>query len=88
VHRITPDTPPARMSTHAEIRVIKNTKNTKGATLYVARLKAQDEHGLAKPCCWCMNHILDANISRVVFTTNDLAGGSFYTDMISWNHAV
>lgn len=84
VHRITPDTPPERMSTHAEIRVLKNTKTTKGATLYVARLKAQDEHGLARPCVWCMSAILDAGISRVVFSTNDGNGSSFYTDMISW----
>lgn len=85
VHRITPDTPPARMSTHAEIRVIKNTKNTKGATLYVARLKARDEHGLARPCVWCMSTILEHDISRVVFTTNDGIGSSFYTDMVSWS---
>lgn len=84
VPRITPNTPPNRVSTHAEIRVLKNTKNTNGATLYVARLKSKDEYGLAKPCVWCLNHILDAGIYKVVFTTNDSTGGSFYTDMISW----
>lgn len=83
VARITPNTPPNRVSTHAEIRVIKNTKNTKGATLYVARLKSKDEHGLAKPCIWCLEHIMDAQIARVVFTTNDSNGASFYTDMIT-----
>jgi tRNA(Arg) A34 adenosine deaminase TadA len=82
--RITPDTPPNRVSTHAEIRVLKNTKNTKGATLYVARLKSKDEHGLARPCAWCMSAILEHEISRVVFTTNDSFGSSFYTDMVSW----
>jgi tRNA(Arg) A34 adenosine deaminase TadA len=85
LNRITPDTPPNRVSTHAEIRVLKNTKNTKGATLYVARLKSQDEYGLAKPCVWCLNQILDAGISRVVFSTNSTTGSSFYTDMITWN---
>lgn len=83
VARITPNTPPNRVSTHAEIRVLKNTKNTKGATLYVARLKSKDEHGLAKPCIWCLNTILDAGISKVVFTTNDGNGAAFYTNMIT-----
>lgn len=84
VHKITPDTPPNRMSTHAEIRAIKNTRNIKGATLYIARLKSQDEYGMAKPCVWCMKTIIDAGISKVVFTINDGIGSSFYTNMISW----
>ena len=83
--RITPDTPPNRVSTHAEIRVLKSTRNTKGATLYVARLKSKDEYGLARPCVWCMNTIINAGIAKVVFTTNDTDGGSFYTNMITWN---
>lgn len=83
--KITPSTPPNRVSTHAEIRVIKNTKNTTGATLYVVRLKSKDEYGMAKPCIWCMNTILNAGISKVVFTTNDNMGGAFYTNMITWN---
>lgn len=83
--RTTPDTPPNRVSTHAEIRVLKNTKTTKGATLYVARLKSEDQYGMAKPCIWCLNQILDAGISRVVFSTNATVGSSFYTDMITWN---
>lgn len=85
--KITPNTPPNRVSTHAEIRVIKNTKNTQGATLYVARLKSKDEYGLAKPCVWCLNSILDAGIYKVVFTTNDNIGAAFYTDMITWNES-
>jgi deoxycytidylate deaminase len=40
---------------------------------------------MAKPCIWCLNHILDAGISKVVFTTNDNIGSAFYTNMISWN---
>lgn len=83
--KITPSTPPNRVSTHAEIRVIKNTRNTKGATLYVARLRSKDIPALSKPCSWCMQEIVEAGISRVVFTTNDSCGSSFYTDMIEWN---
>lgn len=82
--KITPSTPPNRVSTHAEIRVIKNTRNIRGATLYVARLRSQDIPALARPCSWCMQEILDAGISRVVFTTNENIGSSFYVDMISW----
>lgn len=82
--KITPDTPPNRMSTHAEIRALKSVKNVQGATIYIARLKSQDECGLAKPCIWCMNHMIDAGISKVVFTTNNSAGSSFYTNMVTW----
>ncbi len=82
--KITPSTPPNRVSTHAEIRVLKNTRNVHGATLYVARLRSQDIPALAKPCSWCMQEIIDVGISRVVFTTNDEIGSSFYTDMITW----
>ena len=82
--KITPSTPPNRVSTHAEIRVLKNTRNVRGATLYVARLRSKDIPALAKPCSWCMQEILDSGISRVVFTTNNELGSSFYTDMITW----
>lgn len=82
--KITASTPPNRVSTHAEVRVIKNTRNTHGATLYVARLRSEDIPALARPCGWCMQNILDAGINRVVFTTNDQIGSSFYTDMITW----
>jgi len=88
VPRISPSTPPNRVSTHAEIRVLKNTRNVRGATLYVARLRSKDIPALARPCSWCMQEIIDAGISRVVFTTNTDTGSSFYTDMITWtdNH--
>lgn len=82
--KITPSTPPNRVSTHAEIRVLKNTRNARGATLYVARLRSKDIPALARPCSWCMQEIIDAGISRVVFTTNNQLGSSFYTDMITW----
>ena len=82
--KITPLTPPNRVSTHAEIRVIKNTRNLRGATLYVARLRSQDIPALARPCSLCIQEIINAGISRVVFTTNNNVGSSFYTDMITW----
>lgn len=83
--KITPDTPPKRVSTHAEIRAIKGVKNTEGATLYVARLSAEGSTALSKPCVWCMERILEAGISKIVYTDNDGGGVAFYTDMITWN---
>lgn len=84
IPRITPDTPPNRCSTHAEIRVIKNTKNTDGATMYIARLLLNNNTAMAKPCVWCLEHIIEAGISRVVYTENNNSSSSFYTDMITW----
>jgi len=86
VPKISPSTPPNRVSTHAEIRVLKNTRNVRGATLYVARLRSENIPALARPCSWCMQQIAKAGISRVVFTTNDGVGSSFYTDMITWKN--
>lgn len=84
IHRITPDTPPNRCSTHAEIRVIKNTKNIQGSTIFIARLLSNDTIALAKPCVWCLEHIINAGISRVVFTQNNNSASCFYTDMVIW----
>jgi len=86
VPRITPDTPPKRCSTHAEIRVLKNVKNTLGSTIYIARLLLDDTIAIAKPCVWCLESIINSDVSRVVFTCNDNTSDSFYTNMISWNH--
>jgi len=86
--KITPDTPPKRVSTHAEIRTIKGVKNTQGSTIYIARLSAEGNTALAKPCVWCMEHIINAGISRVVFTDNDGGGISFHTDMITWDRRI
>lgn len=82
--RITPDTPPDRVSTHAEIRVIRNSKNIKGSTLYVARLLSNDQTALSKPCVWCLEHILNAGIYRVVYTTNNVDPISFLTSSVVW----
>ena len=83
--KITPDTPPKRVSTHAEVRTLKGIKNTQGATIYIARLSSDGSTALSKPCVWCMGHVLDAGISKVVFTDSNDGGMGFYTDMITWN---
>jgi tRNA(Arg) A34 adenosine deaminase TadA len=77
-------TPPNRWSTHAEIRALRSASDTKNATLYIARLAKNGDHASAKPCAWCMEHIITAKISRVVYTMNDDEHSSFYTEMISW----
>lgn len=82
--KISPNTPPKRVSTHAEIRAIKGVKNTVGATMYIARLSSEGATALSKPCVWCLQHIIDAGISRIVYTDNEGHGVSFRTDMITW----
>jgi tRNA(Arg) A34 adenosine deaminase TadA len=84
VPRITPDTPPQRCSTHAEVRVLKSTKNTQGSTLYVARLLLNGEVAMAKPCVWCLETIISSGVSKVVFTIDDYRADSFYTNIIEW----
>lgn len=80
-----PSTPPNRWSTHAEIRALRSSPETKDATLYVARLAKNGSYATAKPCAWCMEHIITAKIARVVFTLNDNDSSSFYTEMVSWS---
>lgn len=83
-HKRSPYTPPNRWSTHAEIRALRSSPDTKGATLYIARLAKSGDYATAKPCAWCMEHIITAKIDRVVYTLNDNNYSSFYTEMISW----
>jgi tRNA(Arg) A34 adenosine deaminase TadA len=78
-----PSTPPNRFSTHAEISAMRLASDTTGSTLYIARLDKYENTVLAKPCAWCIQKILQANVYRVVFTTNE-APMSFYTDMVTW----
>jgi len=79
-----PYTPPNRWSTNAEIRALRSASDTKDATLYVARLSKSGDVALAKPCAWCMEHIITAKISRVVYTIDNNNCSSFYSQMISW----
>lgn len=77
-------TPPNRWSTHAEIRALRSASETSGATLYVARLSKNGNIACARPCAWCMEHIITAKISKVVYTDSHNNSSSFYTEMISW----
>lgn len=58
---------------HAEAAVLRMARTqAQGATLYVARvLKDPREYGNAAPCSRCMLKMIDAGVSRVVFTSED-----------------
>lgn len=87
LNKISPLTPPRRFSTHAEIRAMKVARrsNTVGATIFVARLDAQEDHALAKPCAWCVEHMIAMNINKVVFSIDNDYASSFYLNTVSWN---
>lgn len=57
---------------HAEASVLRMVGDrAHGATLYVARvLKDSVSNGNAAPCSRCMLKMIDAGVSRVVFTSN------------------
>ena len=87
LNKISPFTPPRRFSTHAEIRAMKVARrsNPSGSTIYVARLDSQEDHALAKPCAWCVEHMLAMNINRVVFSVDSSEASSFYLNTVTWN---
>ena len=79
-----PATPPYRESIHAEVVAIRNAKITEGGTLYVARLSSLDHMAVAKPCEYCVEHMLENGIQRVVFSVSNNHAESYYLDTISW----
>jgi tRNA(Arg) A34 adenosine deaminase TadA len=80
-----PSTPPKRFTTHAEIRALKAASNPKSSTIYVARLGKKGDITLARPCAWCLQYMIDAGVSRVVYTKRGNCSSSFYLNMVSWN---
>lgn len=66
---------------HAEVSALRRLRRSarseggaqvaKGATLYVARLKANGTFGAAAPCARCMNAIIRAGVARIVTTCDD-----------------
>jgi deoxycytidylate deaminase len=90
ITRRSPRTPPNRFSTHAEIAAINLSSDCDKATLYIARLNNSDQYSISKPCAWCLQKIIEAGISRVVFTLDyknsyEDSISSFYLDDVSWN---
>lgn len=84
IPKISPSTPPERVTTHAEIRALKNSSTTKGVTIYVARLDKLDRPTMAKPCGWCMQVMLESSVHRVVYTTKDVSAKSFCLSSVRW----
>lgn len=79
-----PDTPPYRESVHAEVNAIRMAKNPDGTTVYVARLDSKGRLALAKPCEYCVDHMLANGVQRVVFSINNTDANSFYLDSVNW----
>lgn len=88
LNKISPLTPPNRFSTHAEIRAMKVARRShpSGSTIFIARLDANEQHALAKPCAWCIEHMLSMNINKVVFTVSEQLSSSFYLNSVTWNN--
>jgi deoxycytidylate deaminase len=55
-------------SIHAEVDAIKKTNNTKGATIYVARVNSQGEQLISKPCNNCYKKIKQSGIKKIIYT--------------------
>lgn len=66
------------MGMHAEVAAIHGLeyKITKGAILYVVRLRKNNTIALSKPCSSCQWYIGNVGIKRVIYSTDD---GSFNT---------
>lgn len=79
-----PSTPPHRESIHAEVNALRGVKNPKNATVYVARLDSNNELAMAKPCEYCIEHMIANGINRVVFSLSKNEAMSFYLDTVVW----
>lgn len=88
VTKRSPTTPPNRFSTHAEIGAIKACSDPSGSTLYISRLKLDGSTAIARPCSWCMQHLISNDIYRVVYTTDYDYPESFYISSVEWNYHV
>lgn len=75
---------PYREALHAEqIALMSARSNYEGATLYVCRVSEHDEtFKMSKPCFWCMHNIIDAGISKVLYTEDDGTVTAFKTSTV------
>jgi len=56
------------LSVHAEVRALRKLKNTKGVTVYVARMYKNGKPALSRPCGDCSVYLANAGVRRVVHT--------------------
>ena len=57
-----------KASTHAEVAAIRNSGDTQGATLYVARIDRSGSLRCSRPCENCLGRIIDAGIKAIWWT--------------------
>lgn len=64
---------PYREALHAEqVAIMTCRTNLAGTTLYVTRYSEKErKFKLALPCFWCMHKIIDAEIYKVIYSTDD-----------------
>lgn len=58
----------AGASIHAEIKALSGVKNTKGVTVYVARINKQGKKMYSRPCARCEDELDSLGIKRVIHT--------------------
>lgn len=67
-HSVGTENKSAIFSTHAEIAALSKTKNSKGATIYIARVNNQGNPMMSRPCDACMTAIMKAGIRKICYT--------------------
>lgn len=55
-------------SVHAEIDAIKRAGNTRGATIYIARVNKRGQARMSRPCDSCYQEIIKSGIKKIVYT--------------------
>ncbi len=66
--QMSPEHIKARASLHAEMRALSTVANTKGVTLYVARINRKGKPLMSKPCVRCQDALQSYGVKRVMHT--------------------
>lgn len=53
---------------HAEVDALKKVGRVKGATIYIVRVNKTGKTGLSRPCDSCYERIVDAGITKIIYT--------------------
>lgn len=53
---------------HAEVDAIRKVSDVRGAKIYIARVNKNGGRGLSRPCDSCYNEIINAGITKIVYT--------------------
>lgn len=74
---------------HAEVNTLRQARDPKSATLYVARVTPGGRQAIAMPCPACAEALFEAGVKRVVWTT-DHNGAQFAkpADIISYRNGI